>query len=614
VVAVSYGFRNARYVLLALLLWALPAAAQMEIGDTSTTMNGTVSLGYDGSFGQTGVSSHGLTTGFDGHLQGHYYNQNFVSFQINPYYNRSQNNSAYQSVFNASGVNANANLFSGSHFPGFFSYNKTYENSGSFGLPGTPGLTTHGSGQGFSVGWSALLPEKPTLSVSYTQGSGSSTAYGSSGKSESGNKIFDLHSDYTRWGTRMRGFFQHQNSDASSPSYLAGFTPIQSNSSSNTYGFTADHKIFWNGDLIGGWHRNTFTYEYVGGQTHGSTDTENLNAMFRPIPKMSLGMSVNHFSNLSGALMEQVIGAGGIPTQSLSQFSSGSTQYTANAGYTIGHGLYVQGNVTHWNQRLGSKDVSSTLYGGTLNYNLNRRFLGSFTLTVGVMDNATQAGHQGTTLITNVGYSRKIDGWDISGHFNYDQNLQTLVTVYTTSSYGYGASVRRKLGYRTYWNASFSGGHSGLSQFAGYSNESESYSTSFTHRSYGISATYAKSDGSSLFTPSGLVPVPVPAPVLGPDNLVLYNATGWAFAANGSPIRRLQLSASFSRSLGSTLSPVTDNHNYSNMLNMQARYPIRKLYFTAGYTKFRQGISATGTAPTDVTTYFLGLSRWFNFF
>jgi len=50
------------------------------------------------------------------------------------------------------------------------------------------------------------------------------------------------------------------------------------------------------------------------------------------------------------------------------------------------------------------------------------------------------------------------------------------------------------------------------------------------------------------------------------------------------------------------------------MINMQARYPIRKLYFTAGYTRFKQDIGLAGATPTNVTTYYFGLSRWFNFF
>jgi hypothetical protein len=33
-----------------------------------------------------------------------------------------------------------------------------------------------------------------------------------------------------------------------------------------------------------------------------------------------------------------------------------------------------------------------------------------------------------------------------------------------------------------------------------------------------------------------------------------------------------------------------------------------------GYTRLRQSVGTPGTPPLDVTTYYIGLSRWFNFF
>ena len=51
-------------------------------------------------------------------LSGFYYNPKFLNFNVQPFYNRSQDNSSFQSVFSDSGVDASVNLFSGSHFPG----------------------------------------------------------------------------------------------------------------------------------------------------------------------------------------------------------------------------------------------------------------------------------------------------------------------------------------------------------------------------------------------------------------------------------------------------------------------------------------------------------------
>jgi hypothetical protein len=43
-------------------------------------------------------------------------------------------------------------------------------------------------------------------------------------------------------------------------------------------------------------------------------------------------------------------------------------------------------------------------------------------------------------------------------------------------------------------------------------------------------------------------------------------------------------------------------------------YQFRKVYFYAGYIRLRQIVSAAGTPPTSLTSYYFGLSRWFNFF
>jgi hypothetical protein len=53
---------------------------------------------------------------------GYYYNPNFVSFNLSPYYGQSRANSDSQSISDSSGVNLSTGIFSGSHFPGQISY------------------------------------------------------------------------------------------------------------------------------------------------------------------------------------------------------------------------------------------------------------------------------------------------------------------------------------------------------------------------------------------------------------------------------------------------------------------------------------------------------------
>src|SRR5579864_5542513 len=127
-----------------MLLLALPAAAQIKIGETTNTANGTVSSGYTATFGNMTSSTHGWTLGGAGTFAGSYYNPNFLSYSFSPYLNQSRANSNFQSISNASGVNASVNLFGGSHFPGSVSFSEAYNSDGNFGVPGLANYVTHG--------------------------------------------------------------------------------------------------------------------------------------------------------------------------------------------------------------------------------------------------------------------------------------------------------------------------------------------------------------------------------------------------------------------------------------------------------------------------------------
>ena len=107
----------------------------MEISDTN----------YDGSI-NNGFSSHGQGLYGNATLRGSFYNPNFLNFSIAPYADRDQANSLYGALSNSTGINANVNLFSGSHFPGSVYFGRGSDSSSEFGLPSSSvGLATHGT-------------------------------------------------------------------------------------------------------------------------------------------------------------------------------------------------------------------------------------------------------------------------------------------------------------------------------------------------------------------------------------------------------------------------------------------------------------------------------------
>jgi hypothetical protein len=142
---VLWGSKSRCYLgsaLLSLLGLCCGAQAQVAYGDLHATANGQLSTLYSSNFGNFETPEHSLDFAGRGTISGNYYNSNFLSFSLLPFYGRSQDNSDSQSITDASGYNGTIDIFKGSHFPGFVNFNQTWDNSGTFGLPGVAGLTT----------------------------------------------------------------------------------------------------------------------------------------------------------------------------------------------------------------------------------------------------------------------------------------------------------------------------------------------------------------------------------------------------------------------------------------------------------------------------------------
>ena len=147
----------------------------------------------------------------------------------------------------------------------------------------------------------------------------------------------------------------------------------------------------------------------------------------------------------------------------------------------------------------------------------------------------------------------------------------------------------------------------------GYGNSSQFFSTALTGRWIGFNGSYTKSSGNSLLGSTGLVPNPLP-PIILPTDLIFYGGHAYAFGLGSNPIRRLYLTASYSRAFSNTLSAATPSENNNQSINARVTYNFRQLSMNAGYSKLVQGFSASGLPPSMLSSYYFGISRWFNFF
>ena len=602
-------------LLVGIVLLALPGAAQVELGDTSLSLNGDIGFNYNGSMNQ-GASGHSLGLSGDVGLQGSYYNPNFLNFNVHPYYSRAQSNSVFGALTNSSGVNAGVNLFSGTHFPGSFNYSKAINNTGQYGLPGSSiGLATNGDNQGFAVSWSALVPDWPTLTATYATSSGSESIYGTQQESKQTNRDLTLSSTYTVAGFRIGGGYSHRNMYGTFSELLEGVqAPVNSSTSTDNYQVNASHSFPMQGSYSISASRTSYNYSYHDGSSlasSGASDMLNGNLNFRPLTKLSVGVYGSYSDSLLGGLPQEIIGGG---TANLGKFRS--YMVGSDANYQLLHNLFLHATVNHVEQTFLGQRYEATQFGGSANYNLDRNILKGLSFSVAVVDTANKEGNTALGFVGNLNYDRKAYGWEWHANFSYAQNVQTLLIVDTSSSYSYVTNARRRVGARSYFMAGYSGSHSGFNTISNSTNSAQREMAGFTYLRYSANGFYSTSHGQAAFTSTGLVALPgnLPPEALPPGAALVYDSKAYGFNGSMSPVRRLTISGGYAQSSGDTIDPVMSVFTKNNLINTSMQYRLRKIYVNGGYTRLTQSVGAAGKAPINVTTYYIGISRWFNFF
>jgi len=159
------------------------------------------------------------------------------------------------------------------------------------------------------------------------------------------------------------------------------------------------------------------------------------------------------------------------------------------------------------------------------------------------------------------------------------------------------------------------GSRTALTQVSGTESRSQSYSTGLTFGNWAsMTGSYSISNGNAIQTGAGLVPTPVPTPILPSSLVILYGGKSYSFGLGASPIRRLTFGASYSKSSSDTGGDTPASFNKNEQYNAYFQYQFRKVYLTGGYAKLSQSFSASTVPPANVSSFFIGVSRWFNFF
>lgn len=614
-VSMKAAYRNIALTLTGVLLLALPAAAQLRLGESSNNLNGTISTGYNAVYGNLIPSNHSLSFGGTGTLSGFYYNPNFLSYTISPYVNQARDNSSFQSISDASGVNISTSIFAGSKFPGSVTYSKSYNSEGNYAIPGLANYTTHGNSDNLGIGWSEIVPDWPSLSASFQTGNNQYSIYGSNDNGSTSSKSFGLRSSYLFRGFNLSAYFTDGDSHSEIPEVLQGSSQPETATSSNRgYGFAVGHQLPLHGGFSGNFNRSDVDSDFLGYSYNGTIDTYTGTAAFQPTQKFHFSVSTDYSDNLSGSLFQAITSTGGIVTPPSQGESSHSFDAQSLASYSVIQNLQLLGSADHRQQSFLGKNYAADSYGGGVTY--GRIVLGgNFNAALTLSENTTSTSSANDLGINStVNYNKRFAGWTAGVFANYSQNVQTILITYTSSFYGYGANIRRRWGMFG-WTAGASINKTGLTEQAGTASSSQSYNSSVNYSNWiNLNATYSKSNGNGIETGVGLAATPTPQPVLNPNDLILFDGSSYSFGLASNPKRRLTIAASFARAYGNSNVVGISSSNNTEQINTLIQYQFRKMYFTGGYSKLNQSFSVSGTAPDKISAFYFGVSRWFNFF
>ena len=603
---------------LVVLMLALPARAQLQVGENaSMNLNANLSFGYNGDYSNLGGSDHSLSPAGNADLSGYYYNPNFLSFDIQPFFGQSRTNSNSRSVFQSSGVGASAAIFSGSAFPGTITYSKFYNSSGQFDVPGQANLTTRDNGQNLGFAWGLHLPDYPNINVQFMDGDNNSSFFGTSSNAVVHAKSFGVHASHTLDGFNLIGGYQYSSTFAETPEFLVGEpSSVSSKSVGNTFDAGVSHRLPFHGSASAAFSRSDVSAEESsdGSRYSGTIDTAMGGADFQPVRNLDTGVNVQYTNNLTGMLYQSYVQSGTVLPATALNYATDSLDVNSHASYLLpNQHLTFTVNTDHRQQTIVGSIITSDTFNEVVTYG-NEFFGGFLNAVAGVtqtLENTAQSSSS-KGMFDSVSYQRQVKGFSASGSFNYSRNTQTVIIGLTTSGYGYSGGIGRKLSPYSYVSFNAVGTKSTYSNEAGAANSGHAYTGGFTMKRFSLNGSYSDSQGLSILTPTGLTTVTTP--IVSPLQSVAFGGKSYSFGASTTPRRGLVLSAAYSDAKSNTAASSAFSENTTRLLNGMLQYKVRQLWITGGYLRLQQGFTITGQPPMSDSSFFVGITRWFKFF
>jgi hypothetical protein len=203
--------------------------------------------------------------------------------------------------------------------------------------------------------------------------------------------------------------------------------------------------------------------------------------------------------------------------------------------------------------------------------------------------------------------------WSGNASVRYSRNAQTALANYTQSGYGYGLNAARKLG-GWIWTVTANGSENRIDSVSNSSSFSQGYSSGLSAGKLSFNGSYSRSSGNSIQSGTGLIPAPLPGPVIAPTLLILYGGSAYAGAVGFTPIHGLVLTGDFSHARYHTQNQSDLSNNLLEQADAKADWYFRQLHFMAGYSRLMQGFGSIAGTPVRLNSFYVGVFRSMHFF
>lgn len=615
----------------AFAMWlAAPAAGQMTVGEnTSLNLQGNAAFGYSGVRANQSIgNSNELDFGGDANLTGSYYHPQFLNFSINPYYNRNQFNSVYQSIFSASGINSFANFFSGSRTPFSVTFEKGNNSTGQFDIPGSPGIVTKGKSQLIGVNGGLNFDGLPTLAAGYSHSNDSYDILGSAGKGSGSSSVFTLGSGYQVKGISLAANYSNSGTSQTVPQIIDPDLKLEQHTYQQSLQLTANRRLpFDSANASTSYTHTHFNTDYTGSNTDASFDSVSSIVSMKPVKAMDTAVYFNYTTNsgasfLSSILTPTAAGSSKGASSAAVAGTSSSPVFTNSSNY-LDVGINNQFNITDHlvgtaaldrrSQSFRGTDFANNTVNGGLGY-FHALLGGQFGAHGGVSWYSGSNHQSGNGYNTGATYSRSLGTWNVSGNANWARNLQSLLIDYTSTGHGFGLNVGRT--FAKQWNLTVNANYF-ENRVEGLNNSesgASSYGASFGSSKFTVNGSYSHSSGNALQFGAGIVPVPATGGIILPGEVILFGGNAYSFSGVYHPTRRFHTSGTYTHSEYNTRNILNSSNTILTRYDVRSEYEFRQMRLVGGFAHITQGLGATVNAPPTINTFYVGVARHFDVF